>query len=1089
MQSFDSSLVDHASDVEHSNAFKILNTLVDEGLITEERADYLKEKFKELHSHVLSIYRRDNILLKRARQLRGELDRERERVRSHGDIARKDDEEIHHLRQTLMGIEKELAEAQERESVLQVEALEFDRRKQSLILEREDAQAAEVARLRPKLERIQTEIKEMGIQIKELVSQYDSLKLEKIQLEEQEAASKAGSGNFSASLAQAKQHLANMEHEPERAQKQLDLVCRSLQGARKELELVDEKIAAQLDTLNKLELQLSNKDNDRVAAIASIQKIRSEMDPKQSTLSTLNASLGMEQELRQGYQERLVELGDLIKSTKASEKEEHNGIEQLRREKERCMNEYKAIQCEQDNLLYAQRSLKEQRAQISTEMRALEAVLKDLSQKIQDLTNTLELRTKRFLIEQAKEEDFTKEAQDMIENLSDIKESIAERLRQEELKRREITSTIIQRQEKSQDCTREYNRMILVKSELQTKESYVRDLQQRRSTLEKRLSALTGVFQKLRHERSHKMMLIERFKQNISEVAEKMKIIEKELVVLKREDYLKEKSLIQKQQQCSDLHQACMNLGLEKNNQRKQMELAADVAMDVCRQVKALNMEVVSVEKTMIQLRDDYTTAIEARNQTGVHLIDLNTEVALLTETVAAQEAALQQGMSMINARSEEERRLKLQLSDLNREIELCQRSVPKAKQLEDELAKLTEDIEDEHWRAEILENDLTDPNNPYRWRKIERVVTNGSSKHGQKHLTTSAVADTSGKQRASEDVSGRISTSAGVSTNKEAATTIECGGISEEYMNLQVRAQALENDLNAINEKLREKELILAEVRDLSERIGAQAQGGKKVTIALAKQVNQYQYGIRNRSRQMMATVSELSLFQASSIQLQQEVARLEQIVEEAKCRLEAGEAPFEEAEQEFKRKQIERQYYAAFQQRQQAAKEAALGDQNNPNVVLTTAELRPNAYIPNDNGLPIPRPFGVHAPFKPIFPTLTSAPPLSGGSGGPVALTPSRDAAEASKGRERTIPSLPLPPRLRESLPLGTEHTSPALTLSKQHPTSHEYSFSEKDAFSTLQSLDAAGKSLPVTRSDSKQRQNLQAAHSNEKFFSMSH
>lgn len=34
----------------------------------------------------------------------------------------------------------------------------------------------------------------------------------------------------------------------------------------------------------------------------------------------------------------------------------------------------------------------------------------------------------------------------------------------------------------------------------------------------------------------------------------------------------------------------------------------------------------------------------------------------------------------------------------------------------------------------------------------------------------------------------------------------------------------------------------------------------------------------------------------------------------------------------------------------------------------VTTTAEPRPNAYIPDDDSeLPIPRPYGKHAPFKP--------------------------------------------------------------------------------------------------------------------------
>ena len=38
------------------------------------------------------------------------------------------------------------------------------------------------------------------------------------------------------------------------------------------------------------------------------------------------------------------------------------------------------------------------------------------------------------------------------------------------------------------------------------------------------------------------------------------------------------------------------------------------------------------------------------------------------------------------------------------------------------------------------------------------------------------------------------------------------------------------------------------------------------------------------------------------------------------------------------------------------------------------STAEPRPNAYIPDDDmELPIPRPYGAHAPFKPQEPGTT--------------------------------------------------------------------------------------------------------------------
>lgn len=39
-------------------------------------------------------------------------------------------------------------------------------------------------------------------------------------------------------------------------------------------------------------------------------------------------------------------------------------------------------------------------------------------------------------------------------------------------------------------------------------------------------------------------------------------------------------------------------------------------------------------------------------------------------------------------------------------------------------------------------------------------------------------------------------------------------------------------------------------------------------------------------------------------------------------------------------------------------------------PNGEYTTAEPRPNAYLPQNDPLPLPRPYGAQAPFKPSQP-----------------------------------------------------------------------------------------------------------------------
>ena len=115
----------------------------------------------------------------------------------------------------------------------------------------------------------------------------------------------------------------------------------------------------------------------------------------------------------------------------------------------------------------------------------------------------------------------------------------------------------------------------------------------------------------------------------------------------------------------------------------------------------------------------------------------------------------------------------------------------------------------------------------------------------------------------------------------------------------------------------------------------------------------------------------------QATAMKLQQHKRVAEAHLEEARWRVAHGEAPTDEASREAQRAAL-------------AASEAALaaeagggepggaggaggdgmGGDGMPapyNIVRTTAEPRPNAYIPDASGLGIPKPYGALAPFKP--------------------------------------------------------------------------------------------------------------------------
>lgn len=180
----------------------------------------------------------------------------------------------------------------------------------------------------------------------------------------------------------------------------------------------------------------------------------------------------------------------------------------------------------------------------------------------------------------------------------------------------------------------------------------------------------------------------------------------------------------------------------------------------------------------------------------------------------------------------------------------------------------------------------------------------------------------------------------------------------------LRAKIQDLEERLNDKKEALLEKELILEEVTALSDKLRTQAVEGRQGTMELSQKVNAFQARIKDVTRKMMATVSELSMHQATAHKLQRERDEVCERAMTARENFQRGEPPTETANAEFEKmlqterqKEVDRQ--AAIQRKQEE-------DIMNSNYTRTTAEPRVNAYIPeNEHGLP--KAYGASAPFKP--------------------------------------------------------------------------------------------------------------------------
>ncbi|CAG9467664.1 unnamed protein product [Pedinophyceae sp. YPF-701] len=446
------------------------------------------------------------------------------------------------------------------------------------------------------------------------------------------------------------------------------------------------------------------------------------------------------------------------------------------------------------------------------------------------------------------------------------------------------------------------------RQDLGLKDMVIKDLKKQRKEVLSRVREFEQLFELVKNQRNKFVNLIQAAKQSMAEMREKLKILDNEVDILRTESNDKD-SKLQKNEHDHQLAQAERDqVRNELTRSVQEFQRRQDVVDQQIAEIDKLNAIINRAERDMLRLKKQYETIVEARNYTGIMLIDRNDELCILYEKANIQQEALRRGELELKGREDEIRMLSIQRAEVQRSLEIVRRQAPRMPEYDKEIAALQHQLLQVRAKADELTAALEDPGNEGRWRLLDARVP-----------------------------------------DKE---------------ELKARRTQLEDRLTDLKQQITEKDVVLAEVSALAERLQLQAVEGRQESLDLAKKANAYQHRLRDVTRKMMAAVSELSMFQASALKLEADKESLTQLLGVAHRRLEQGLAPTEDAEREWYRRERERQVAEEMRARgEEFAKQQeleALG-------LVTTAEQRPNAYIPEDDPIGLPKPFPLHPPYKP--------------------------------------------------------------------------------------------------------------------------
>uniref|UniRef100_A0A7S1U464 Cilia- and flagella-associated protein 58 central coiled coil domain-containing protein n=1 Tax=Phaeomonas parva TaxID=124430 RepID=A0A7S1U464_9STRA len=904
-------------DLEGSIAYSLLTDLENSKKVSKSDGELYRQRYAELYKAVLAVREREILLLKRAKAINNEVlgekvALEKAKVRHQGEAAR-----LRNLEQEQNAAQKAVDEEETKYTVAKYKVAELSKNLEELASQSELIKAENEALVNPELQALADQLEQTKVEHQRLEEAYDADMRQKEQLVEMHDRLEASVEESTRDVKDLHAQAQKAAMEPKRIHKQAETVAKAVESLDGELRRIQERSQACEDEIQRQNTKRSESEEVRENLQRKLALHRDTIEHRQQEVDALDAALDAERARQHELNTLRVDTELRARTAEENNRHENDKLNIAKKELELARRKLRKKRAIAD-------SVREVLPQLEATVKENEQMLRSykdentaLRKEQEETKAEVDILIARFLQQESIEQNKRSELDALVEEVDGLEETLA-KWHAEERKQNKILSVLsAQRELRSREALRAKASEKDTREQVRIKELVILDLTKKCNEVNNRLKEFSALYDVVKNERNKYVNLIQSSNQAQAEMREKIRILQNEVDILLAESGAKDRAL-QKEHAARQAAQTQRDaLRLDTNKAQAEYRRQQEKVEQQIVEIDKLNSIINSLEGDMLRLKRQFEDAVEARNMTGVQLIDRNDELCILYEKANLQEETLKRGEIALSEKEEEIRLLRLQSKEIERQNEVARKQSSSLPELSDKVVALSQELSLEKSITDELCAALEDPGNTERWRGLE--------------------------------------------------------GEDPDVEQLASKIKVLEDRLNEKREALLEKDLVLEEVSTLTEKLRSQANAGKAEAVALAKQINEFQARIRDVTRRMMATVSELSMHQATAMKLQAEKARSMNELDEAKFRVEHGQAPTEDAERTLYRLERDRL----------TAKSMAMMDQSNmaipgsmqqPNNILrSTAEARPNAYIPDGINQParqpdgIPRPYGGFAPFKP--------------------------------------------------------------------------------------------------------------------------
>eukprot|EP00755_Sulcionema_specki_P017133 Sspe_Gene.10907::Locus_3677_Transcript_1_1_Confidence_1.000_Length_2788::g.10907::m.10907 len=578
-------------------------------------------------------------------------------------------------------------------------------------------------------------------------------------------------------IAQGIENIQRLEHNlkeekarTDRFVKEFDSLNNQLEANKKSLEEEIAANAALAAQNTQLKADLNLKDYEISQLKAAQQKLIKTKDNQQKVIKKLEMEKQDVERSKEQLRNTIATLDRQIEQMKRQEDHDRKAMDELQRERDILNRHYLKAQGEKHNL--------------EGEMKVVENKRKNLEQELSGHRDEANKQRK------------------VIYNLKQDQEKYAS---------------------KASEASTKYHQAM---EEVKISQMKVVDYQKQIDEANSKLKVQQNLYEQVRSDRNlYSKNLIEA-QDEINEMRRKFKIMNHQILQLKEEIGQKEKALVNEHYAQKKMEKHLEQLKNKIQTLETAKETQARKILGLDQEMQQLSQIISDCDAERAKQRKKLNHVMNERDILGTQLIRRNDELALLYEKIRIQQSTLNKGEIQYRDRLVDIRMLRLRIQELKRNLHITQAKVRNVEELKKQINSLQRQLMHERNKVKALSEELENPMNVHRWRKLE------------------------GSDPREHEMIQKIQTL----QKRLIAKTEEC----------------VEKDL-----LIQEKEKLYVELKNILAR-----QPGPEV----AEQLNIYHENLRKRNMQMKRMASELNMSSTQMSNYKYEVERLTRELQETK-------------------------------------------------------------------------------------------------------------------------------------------------------------------------------------------------------------